>query len=86
MLPCPIKHCTGYSCPGCGIQRSFYRLIDLDFKNSFIQYPPLLLGIFSVLVFEIIRVKKKVEYKYLIILNLIIIVSNYIYNQFIKHN
>ena len=79
MLPCPIKSCSGYSCPGCGIQRSIFSLIELDFKNSFNFYPPLLLGIFFTLLFFIFKTWfKNLNYKHLIYLNLIIIFTNYI--------
>ena len=34
MIPCPIKLITEHDCPGCGIQRSVFSLLDLDFKNT----------------------------------------------------
>lgn len=33
---------TGLDCPGCGMQRSFVALLEGDFVESFILYPPLL--------------------------------------------
>ena len=42
MLTCYIKEATGYDCPGCGFQRSFLKLTNGDFYESFILYPGLI--------------------------------------------
>lgn len=42
MLSCWIKQSTGYDCPGCGIQRSFYMLLEGDLLGSFKMYPALI--------------------------------------------
>ena len=79
MIPCPIKSCTGYSCPGCGIQRSFFSLIELDFKNSFILYPPLLLGILFTFIFLFLKMKfKNLKSNQIIFLNLVIVLTNFL--------
>ena len=39
-IPCPIKAITGFYCPGCGITRMLYSLINLDFYAAF-RYNPL---------------------------------------------
>lgn len=33
-IGCPIKWFTGISCPGCGMTRSLYYLVKLDFAQS----------------------------------------------------
>lgn len=82
MIPCPIKLFSGHECPGCGIQRSIFSLLELDFKSSFNLYPPLLLGILFTLLFLIFKTKfKNLNYNQLIYLNLIIVFTNYITNS-----
>ncbi|MDR6785886.1 hypothetical protein ABIE26_004645 [Pedobacter africanus] len=39
-LPCPFKALTGFDCPGCGFQRSFFALLKGDLQESFHLYPP----------------------------------------------
>lgn len=34
-IPCPIHYFTGYYCPGCGITRCLFSLIQLDFSKAF---------------------------------------------------
>lgn len=45
-LPCFYKKISGIDCPGCGMQRSFIRLIEGDFMGSIQLYPALLPLIF----------------------------------------
>ena len=42
MLTCGIKKITGIDCPGCGIQRSFLKLIQGEFLESVELFPALL--------------------------------------------
>lgn len=39
MLPCLNKQVLGVECPGCGIQRAFWMLMDGDFIGAFFMYP-----------------------------------------------
>jgi hypothetical protein len=79
MLPCPIRFCTGYLCPGCGIQRSFFCLIELDFKESFSFYPPLLLGIFFTFLFFVLKKWfEKLNINHLIYINLFVVLVNFL--------
>ncbi len=48
MLPCFTKQITGIDCPGCGIQRSIFLLLNGDLWDSFLMYPALLPIIFLV--------------------------------------
>jgi len=41
-LPCLYKKLAGIDCPGCGMQRSFFHLINGDFITSLKLYPPLI--------------------------------------------
>ena len=34
-IPCLFKLITGYDCPGCGITRCLFSLINLDIKSAF---------------------------------------------------
>ena len=40
LLTCPFKYLTGIDCPGCGFQRSVIQLMNGNFHQSFILYPP----------------------------------------------
>tara|TARA_B100002051_G_C16268758_1_gene407825 strand:- start:187 stop:453 length:267 start_codon:yes stop_codon:yes gene_type:complete len=42
MFICGIKKLTGIDCPGCGIQRSFLKLIHGEFLESLELFPALL--------------------------------------------
>ncbi|UJH66873.1 DUF2752 domain-containing protein [Allomuricauda sp. SCSIO 65647] len=39
MLPCMSKQILGFDCPGCGLQRSFFLLLEGDFSGAFQMYP-----------------------------------------------
>jgi len=39
LIPCIWKALTGYSCPGCGMTRSFMELLFFDFEAAFEQNP-----------------------------------------------
>lgn len=41
MLPCMHKKFFGVDCLGCGIQRSFFLLLQGDFSGAFKMYPAL---------------------------------------------
>lgn len=59
MLPCPIKFVTGFDCPGCGLQRSFYLLLKGEFSESFLQFPPLLFFIITLIFLSVHLYKKQ---------------------------
>ncbi len=48
MLDCHWKKSTGLDCPGCGMQRSFYDLIQGDLIESLHQFPALLPLVFLI--------------------------------------
>lgn len=42
MLDCPIKQNFGIPCPGCGLQRSYWALLEGDLLTSLRHYPALI--------------------------------------------
>jgi hypothetical protein len=88
MLPCLNKQLFGFDCLGCGIQRSINFLFHGEFYGAFQMYPAIytLILLIAVLIFNSVK-----NFKYankiiltLVIINLIIIVGNFLfklYNQ-----
>ena len=56
-LPCPIKHLSGISCPGCGMTRALWSLVTLDFTAA-LRYHP---AAFVLPVFVILLILFKVK-------------------------
>ncbi len=56
MLTCGIKKITGMDCPGCGIQRSFFKLIHGDIIDS-IELFPALLPLLFLIIYTMIHLK-----------------------------
>src|SRR5438105_3347576 len=48
-MPCLYKKLIGIDCPGCGIQRSFVKLLSGDIYESFMIYPALVPLLFTLL-------------------------------------
>lgn len=87
MIPCPIKYLTGYDCPGCGFQRSFYLMVQGNLKDSFFQYPPLFFFIISLaaLIFHLNK-ENQLSFKLLQVAIIALISSvtiNYLTKQFL---
>ncbi|MFT4575342.1 MAG: hypothetical protein ACI9SI_000246 [Polaribacter sp.] len=86
MLPCLNKKLFGFDCLGCGMQRSLLFILKGDFIEAFKMYP----AIYTILLFFILVAynfffKKKVNLKIiysLAVLNIIIIISSYIYKMY----
>jgi hypothetical protein len=38
MPKCPFKMITGFSCPGCGIQRALYAIMHGNIKEAIVRY------------------------------------------------
>ncbi|MBQ7332986.1 MAG: DUF2752 domain-containing protein [Clostridia bacterium] len=51
---CVFQKIFNIYCPGCGGTRSLGYLLSFDFKNSFIYFPPIFVGIFLILWMEIL--------------------------------
>lgn len=72
MLTCELKKITGFDCPGCGIQRSFYKLLEGDIIES-IKLFPALLPLFFLITFTLIHFKLMFKNGHKVILSLFII-------------
>jgi hypothetical protein len=83
MLSCVYKKYLGIECPGCGMQRAFYYLIRGEFIESLKMFPALipLMAMMAYLVLHIIFKFKKGHkiLLFMFILNLVIIMTNYIF-------
>lgn len=82
MLPCFSKTFFGFTCLGCGLQRSFLLLIHGDFIAAFKMYPAiftLILLFFTIVLSLIIKFKnsKKIISR-LAYINLSIMIINYL--------
>lgn len=82
-IKCFIHALTGYYCPGCGITRMFFSIIELDLYQAF-RYNPLIfiLLILSIIYLIINKFIKKIVIKknFLIILLIIIILFGILRN------
>ncbi|MCE3294930.1 MAG: hypothetical protein K0R65_644 [Crocinitomicaceae bacterium] len=83
MLTCHWKQTFGVECPGCGFQRSFLKLFEGNFSESFFLFPatiPLLL-LFVLLILHLIFRFKHGAYTLvgLFSLSTLLIVVNFIY-------
>ena len=86
MLPCLTKKIFGIDCPGCGMQRSVLLMMKGEFSAAFQMYPAIFTLVILV-VFSAIHLKLKFRNGHSIILilfiiNIIIILTSYIYKQF----
>ncbi len=86
MLPCLNKEIFGLECLGCGIQRATAFLFKGEFILAFKMYPAiytLILLIFFLVVSLFFKIKHSEKIKAgLLILNLIIILINYLVKNF----
>lgn len=54
---CVFQNLLGIYCPACGGTRSLGYLFSFDLVNSFIHYPPILIGIFLILFVDFMLIK-----------------------------
>ena len=52
-IPCPFHNLTGYYCPGCGITRCLFAILNLEFYKAF-MYNQLVFIMLPFLIFLII--------------------------------
>lgn len=63
-IPCIFNLITGFYCPGCGVTRMCLALLNFDIKGAFTQNPaiiialPVLIYLFSVLIYNHIKFGK----------------------------
>ncbi len=87
MLPCLNKKLFGVECMGCGLQRSISLICNGNFVDAFYMYP----AIYTlILLFLVVAVNTFKNFKYankiiiiLAILNVSIIIGNFIIKTFI---
>lgn len=60
-IDCPIKKITGLYCPGCGITRMLFSIIQLDFYQAFRYNPLIFLSLPIIIVFIIDKIITKEE-------------------------
>jgi len=82
---CVYKKYFGIECPGCGMQRAFIELLKGNFVESLKLYPallPTILMLITLVLHIIFKFRRGAYYiKLLFILNVVIIVTNYIIKQ-----
>ncbi|NER09034.1 DUF2752 domain-containing protein [Muriicola jejuensis] len=83
MLPCLSKQLLGMECPGCGIQRSVWLLLQGEFVAAFKMYPAIypIMGLFAFLLldrFFRIRYANAISIG-LMITSVLMILANYVY-------
>ena len=85
MLPCLNKKLFGFECLGCGIQRATVLFFRGEFYAAFQLYPAIytLLILAAFLIFNLfVKFNRDEKIRnFLIIINLIIIISSYIYKH-----
>lgn len=86
MLPCLNKKLFGFDCMGCGMQRSISLLMHGEFTAAFYMYPAIysLITLLGIVVLNYF-INFKHSYKIIVILailNVIIILSNFIIKTF----
>ena len=83
MLPCLNKKLFGVECMGCGTQRSINLLLHGDFIGAFKMFPPIYtLILFFIILFLHFTDNSRNYNKsiiYLVVINGIIMLTNYIY-------
>ncbi|WP_373071523.1 DUF2752 domain-containing protein [Zeaxanthinibacter enoshimensis] len=83
MLPCLNKQIFGFECPGCGVQRSFWLLLDGKFGEAFLMYPaiyPLILLLLFLIADRFIRIRYANTISItLMVLSVVSILTNYIF-------
>lgn len=89
MLPCLTKTHLGFECFGCGIQRAIALIFQGEFVSAFYMYPAVytLIILFGVFIFQLFKKTKFVNkiMMPLVIVNLVIVVSSFIFKTFIAH-
>lgn len=78
-IPCPIYKFTHFYCPGCGITRMLFSLIQLDFYQSFRYNPLVFILLVIYLISKLVEVilKRKIILKPYVTYILLVIVIIY---------
>jgi len=79
-LPCPIYFFTGVSCPGCGMTRALFSLMQFDFNTALYYHPLIFFCAVLFPVLAIVHLKKKYTAKKILILIFIVVfITTYLY-------
>ena len=62
-IPCVFYEVTGFFCPGCGITRAIFSLIELDIKSSFHNHFLFMISLPFLIIYTFIRVKDWVNFQ-----------------------
>ena len=94
IIICPVKYFLGFSCPGCGLTRSFISILNLDFVSAFhynILSIPLFIsiGIYCIFAFAditfnsnlITKFEQLISKKLLYVFYIVIIILSTIFNN-----
>ena len=79
-IPCPVYFVTGISCPGCGMTRSLFSLLQFDLDKALYYHPLILFCIFIFPAIAILHIKKKyVAKKVMVVIFIITFITTYLY-------
>lgn len=83
-IPCPIYFVTGISCPGCGMTRSLFSLLQFDLDKAMYYHPLILFCVFIFPAIAILHIKKRyAAKKILTVIFIVIFIATYLYRLFI---
>ena len=90
MLPCLNKKIFGFDCMGCGTQRAISSIFQGHFTEAFYLYPAIytliiLLGFVTLNAFKNYKFASKIIIP-LAIINVILIVGNFIFKTFLNNH
>lgn len=85
-IGCPLKFITGISCPGCGMTRAYYSLLQLDINMAMHYHPlfvlaPLMVGLY---LFDFYINPKLVKGLWSVLI--IAFLSTYLFRLFLSQN
>jgi hypothetical protein len=85
-IGCPLKFITGISCPGCGMTRAYYSLMQLDINKALHYHPlfilvPLMIALY---LFDFYIKPKFVKGLWAVII--IAFLSTYLFRLFLSQN
>ena len=63
-IPCIFHTLTGYYCPGCGITRMLFSLLNLNFYQAFRYNPLVFILLFGYIIIKIIEILTKHKFQY----------------------
>lgn len=81
LLPCAYKALFDLECPMCGAQRSFVLMVQGEFRESIVMYPPLLPVLLAMVFFGIHLFNRNLigvrSLKFYALFTLVVVMINY---------